>query len=675
MADSRASDINGEEDEDEALRLAIALSLGQDPTAPRSSGSGANEIDLTLIDDDGHDHRKTNPTASAVPKRPSVVDPTQTPAPAPAPLYGGLSALGLDRKKMEEERLARLNKRKASSDLGAAEMRPAQRQKASSATAPQPQPARPAPPKPLPQKEEEDDGSETASSREPSVSAPKQPSLPFLKGVVKKTWAAGQPRLGGDDIKIEEVLQRDKLELAVLSSYQWDEEWLLSKIDLPRTKVVLVAFATSEAQKSEMRLNVPRQCAGSLRFCFPPMHGPAGAMHSKLQLLKYDGYLRVVVPTGNLVPYDWGETGVMENMVFVIDLPKKVGQQMGGGGDNQQLTQFGEDLCRFLGAQGLDVNLIGSLRKYDWTETSRYAFVHSIAGSHFLATENGVAAATARTTGYCGLGRAVSALGLGMVGSEEGTIEMDIVCASIGAVNDSLLQALYYACQGDSGMKEYEMRTATGKGKGKGKGKGNSNSASTPAGDNSAAEAVKRHTRVYFPSLETVTQSRGGRNGAGTICLQSKWYEASTFPRAVLRDCKSTRKGLLMHSKVVYVRRQECRQQGEDKAQAHHGFAYVGSANLSESAWGRLVKDRATGTPKVTCRNWECGVVVPAAVVGLSPSSSRDGASVSGGVQKKESDGESWNVFRGRVPVPMELPGAVLSSQGAKKPWFFTEAG
>lgn len=59
-----------------------------------------------------------------------------------------------------------------------------------------------------------------------------------------------------------------------------------------------------------MRANVP---PASIRFCFPQMHGP-GAMHSKLQVLKYSDYLRVVVPTGNLVPYDWGETGVMENV-------------------------------------------------------------------------------------------------------------------------------------------------------------------------------------------------------------------------------------------------------------------------------------------------------------------------------------------------------------------------
>jgi hypothetical protein len=63
-------------------------------------------------------------------------------------------------------------------------------------------------------------------------------------------------------------------------------------------------------QKEQMRSNVPRE---KIRFCFPPMHG-IGAMHSKLMLLKYEGYMRIVVPTGNLMSFDWGETGTMENV-------------------------------------------------------------------------------------------------------------------------------------------------------------------------------------------------------------------------------------------------------------------------------------------------------------------------------------------------------------------------
>ncbi len=38
-------------------------------------------------------------------------------------------------------------------------------------------------------------------------------------------------------------------------------------------------------------------------------------MHSKLMLLFHSEYLRIVVPSANLVPYDWGENnGVMENV-------------------------------------------------------------------------------------------------------------------------------------------------------------------------------------------------------------------------------------------------------------------------------------------------------------------------------------------------------------------------
>lgn len=58
-----------------------------------------------------------------------------------------------------------------------------------------------------------------------------------------------------------------------------------------------------------MQENAPH----NIKFSFPPMNGP-GAMHSKLQVLKFSSHVRIVVPTGNLVPYDWGETGVMENV-------------------------------------------------------------------------------------------------------------------------------------------------------------------------------------------------------------------------------------------------------------------------------------------------------------------------------------------------------------------------
>ena len=69
-----------------------------------------------------------------------------------------------------------------------------------------------------------------------------------------------------------------------------------------------------------MRANVP---SSHVRFCFPPM-GAYGAMHAKIQLLKFTNYLRIVVPSGNLTRYDWGETGVLENVRSAFPPPQHV---------------------------------------------------------------------------------------------------------------------------------------------------------------------------------------------------------------------------------------------------------------------------------------------------------------------------------------------------------------
>ncbi|KAK4242628.1 hypothetical protein C8A03DRAFT_11236 [Achaetomium macrosporum] len=603
-----AAEINGAEDDDEALRIAIALSLGKDPSEGAGQSSGKGMIDLTQDDDD--DDRDGN----SEPKETSASQQKTTST-------AGLSGLaGLDRKKMEEERLARLGKRKApqSEDDGLSGSRPLQRPRVAAGSSP---PSSLLSASAAPGEEDKSGrlrvGASTSSS---TITASRSGGLPFPSGVVKKTWAYGQPRQG-DDIKIEEVLQKHQLELAVLSSYQWDEEWLLSRVDLARTKLILIAFAVSEAQKEEMRNNVPRD---RIRFCFPPMQ-PMGAMHSKLMLLKYEKYMRVVIPTGNLMSFDWGESGTMENMVFIIDIPKFTTAEER---EAQRLTPFAEELLCFLRAQQLDEKLVNSLLNYDFAETSRYHFVHTIPGSH-------VSEDAWKRTGYCGLGRAVSALGL----STPDPIELDFVCASLGAVNYSLLLALYYACQGDSGLKEYGKRIT-----------GNKTKGASSAKD----EAMLRdHMRVYFPSRDTVLQSKGGKDAAGTICCLSKWWQAATFPREVLRDCRSLRKGLLMHSKVIYVRHR----QASPGSSGAGGFAYVGSANLSESAWGRLVRDRTTGKPKLTCRNWFCGVLIP--------------------VQGNSSDATDLSVFTGQVPVPMEWPSRPYASDGGSRseitPWFYQE--
>ncbi|KAM7199827.1 hypothetical protein V8F33_004231 [Rhypophila sp. PSN 637] len=648
-----------EDEEDEAIRIALALSLGEDPDAlPLGTPPQKVTVDLTLDDDDDDERSNVLPVvASAHSTKPRGTIPVQdgkalelngireggkdrhqstsssqstwTPPSSSSAGIGGLLG-GLDRRKMEEERLARLKKRKASElaeDHQEGNKVPTTDQQRGSTEASDSSNSRPLqrrkldwPPSDFAASLLSSSGQ--ASSRSSYSTSDKgrtsldKPSLPFPRGVVKKTWCRSQPRLG-DDIKIEEVFQKDKLRMAVLSSFQWDDEWLISKLDMSHTRVVLVAFAADDAQKKEMESNVPRD---RIRFCFPPMQS-IGAMHSKLQLLKYDDYIRIVVPTGNLVPYDWGETGVMENMVFIIDLPKLSNDDKEKG----TLTTFGQDLSYFLTAQGLDDKLVDSLKHYDFSETERYGFVHSICGSQGSGD-------AWKQTGYCALGRVVKGLALG----SEAPVEVDFVCASLGALNDSLLNAIYYACQGDDGLKEYHSRTTKSKGK--------------------LDRIVRSHMRVYFPSRETVERSRGGPNAAGTICFQSRWFQAPTFPTDVMRDCTSRRAGILMHSKIIFVRlRNERSGPSASQVGSPGGFVYVGSANLSESAWGRLVKDRTSGEFKVTCRNWECGVILPA-------DSHRD-----------DNGRDGWSVFDKIIPIPMAQPAAPLAEDGPRRPWFLQE--
>ncbi|KAK2039736.1 ubiquitin interaction domain-containing protein [Colletotrichum somersetense] len=578
----------------------------------------------------------------------------QTPKPAPAANFGSLA---LDRKRMEEERLARLKKRSATqAQLDDQHQRPKM------------------------QRPEAPEGHQPSSAAlglsEAATTARNASQLPFPKGAFKRTWAFGYPRIG-EEIKIEEVLQKDKLQLAVLSSFQWDEEWLLSKVDVRQTRMLLVAYANNEAEKAAIRANAP---TGLVRFCFPPMHG--GYMHSKLQILKYEGYLRIVIPSGNLVPYDWGETGVLENMVFLIDLPKLESIQQAAPPAE---TLFGTELRRFLRALGLDEKLIKSLDSYDFTETRRYGFVHSIAGSH--------ANDSWQHTGYCGLGSTVRSLGL----ATEDAVDIDYVASSLGSLNHAYLKAIYYACQGDSGMKDYGARQSKP-----------TRSKAVKAGldgsklvDNGPLH-LQRHFRIYFPSENTVSLSRGGRSSAGTISFQEKWWKSSTFPRELLRDCQSARSGLLIHTKAIFVR-----------ARDGAAWAYMGSANLSESAWGRLVKDRESGAAKLSCRNWECGVLVAvggnlpgSADTGTRPGADQDvqahrprtqgqaqaprpkgdvgsAAAVTGSEEKRQhqqldqdESGRLDGVFGTTMPIPMKVPAGRYTSDesAASRPWFFMKA-
>lgn len=159
---------------------------------------------------------------------------------------------------------------------------------------------------------------------------------------------------------------------------------------------------------------------------------------------------------------------------------------------------------------------------------------------------------------------------------------------------------------------------------------------------------MRDNLRIYFPTDEQVQKSVGGPDCGGIVSLTRQCYNAATFPRECLRNYDSTRRGMLSHNKLLFAR--GIREGGNPFA-----WVYIGSANISESAWGaqKVLKSGQMGSLNV--RNWECGVVVP-----VSSEKMAETGVVAGQVPPMA-------VFEGTIEVPFVFPG---DQYGEKQPWF-----
>jgi hypothetical protein len=325
------------EHEDENMRRAIELSL-QAPV-------GCDNLKHSLVKNSLPASSNLNKvTTSASPTRSTKDDASTTLSSTPR----GIS--GLDRKAMEQERLARLGKRKR--DLS--------------------------PERPLKQ---------IVKTSHPEVThtfgITPQPSagtnLQYPRGVIKRTAATKFPRT--DDITLDEVLQADSVNIAVISSFMWDSEWLNEKLDPVKVKQIWIMNAKGHDVQLRWMREMEKAGIPNLKLHFPPMDGMIHSMHSKFMLLFGQEKLRIVIPTANMTPFDWGEVknnwqpGVMENSAFLIDLPRR---NDGIAEDTQDLTAFARELIHFLEEQRVGKKVMDGVLKHDFSQTQHLAFVHSM---------------------------------------------------------------------------------------------------------------------------------------------------------------------------------------------------------------------------------------------------------------------------------------------------------
>jgi hypothetical protein len=74
----------------------------------------------------------------------------------------------------------------------------------------------------------------------------------------------------------------------MLSAFQWDVEWVLSKLKIPphggKTKCIFVMQAKDEKDR-ELWRKQSEYMSSFLRLCFPNMSGMINCMHSKRMLM------------------------------------------------------------------------------------------------------------------------------------------------------------------------------------------------------------------------------------------------------------------------------------------------------------------------------------------------------------------------------------------------------
>lgn len=340
LTNSGAVDLTSDtDDEDEDLRRAIALSLQQSEQVVGTdsrAGKGSFPTKYTTTSDESKD---------PIQPRADILQPKESVTPA-----GRTGILGLDRKIMEQERLARLGKRKRD-------------------TSPE-QPSK-------------------RSERMPSPTTPptirnthdssKLVELQYPRGVIKRTFATKYPRT--DDITVDELLQASSVNIAVISSFMWDAEWLYKKLDPTKVKQIWIMNAKEEDVQQRWVREMKETGVPNLKVHFPPMDGMTSSMHSKFMLLFGKDKLRFVVPTANMTRIDWGEVandwqpGVMENTVFLVDLPRRADAEVGR---KAELTSFGQELVYFLEQQQVAKKVIEGVQKFDFSQTGHLAFVHSM---------------------------------------------------------------------------------------------------------------------------------------------------------------------------------------------------------------------------------------------------------------------------------------------------------
>ncbi|KAI0019105.1 tyrosyl-DNA phosphodiesterase-domain-containing protein [Xylariomycetidae sp. FL0641] len=329
---------------------------------------------------------------------------------------------------------------------------------------------------------------------------------------------------------------------------------------------VVVNGKTTSKQLDALRPQISRLHCEKYGKNFHAFHAWAsGSSHSKILVLMYTSFLRIVITSCNMMDID---TVLGDNHWYIHDLPKReVPAEDAPSG-------FEADLLAHLRALGTPDKFVDSIRgKYDYA-TVKVRLVTSVPGTH--------SGEKAEAYGLLRLRRVLTDLDLDLPTKERAKkLSFEVCAASIGNLSAKWLHSFHSCALGAESLQS-----------------------------NDEASEVP-DLKIFYPTTADVRAAHeSAQDGAVSIgCHIRPWNAAPGAIKRLFHHYESKDAGHLFHQKMILA------YNPADRAALPY-YVYVGSANLSQSAWGALERDRkgneATCDMKlVKMANFECGVVVP----------------------------------------------------------------
>ncbi|KAI0968386.1 tyrosyl-DNA phosphodiesterase I [Xylaria arbuscula] len=411
-------------------------------------------------------------------------------------------------------------------------------------------------------------------------SATESLSMKYANGAIRITRTPGRKN-AKNCVNLGDVIHKDQLESACIYSFFIAEEELYQHLPFSHSSGGIPIyigrdpnFDVSTLQKACMKVDV--------KFQEKQLHSERygqnihtfyawgrGSCHSKILLLVYPTFLRIVITSCNMMSID---TEMGDNQWYIHDLPKR------SSPSTRPPADFEADLLSHMEALGTPQSFLDSIQgKYDYS-TVKVHLITSVPGTH--------SGAKAERHGLLRLRRVVKQLDLELPRKEDAKeLQLEICTASVGNLSAEWLNGFNDCALGRDTLTTHDKGRDVPK------------------------------IKLFYPTFQDVKSAdEAAQDAASNIgCHTRPWDTAPREVKSIFHHYESKDRGKLFHQKLILA------YNPQNSTQLPY-YVYVGSANLSQSAWGALEHDKrgneSTSDKKlIKLTNFECGVLIPGHIV------------------------------------------------------------